>query len=186
MSNNLIVGYTQQDESREIAGHVLPVRRHPRGGSDLHVVRLRAVHAEQRAALQHASSCRTTSRCSAPKHSLTFGVQRRALRVGERLLPGLAERLRVQLAGRLLHRRQRLPRQSEPDDVAGDAAALPGPLEQHPRAGEPIQPLEVFYGGRLRAGRLARERQPEAHLGLRFDVPFFGDTGLRRTPTPMR
>ena len=31
--------------------------------------------------------------------------------------------------------------------------------------------------GRLRAGRLARPRQPEVNLGLRFDVPVFGDTG---------
>ena len=55
MSNSLIVGYTKQDESR---GDTL-ARRCSRSidilkdGVDLHVDRLRAVHAEQRAALQH-------------------------------------------------------------------------------------------------------------------------------------
>ena len=55
-------------------------------------------------------------------HTFTFGGDRRALPVGERVLPRLAERLRLQLARRLLHRRQRLPRQPEPDHLAGDAA----------------------------------------------------------------
>ena len=54
MANSLIVGYTNQDESRSSRRRrALPVRRHPRRGHDVHVVRLRAVHAEQRAPLQH-------------------------------------------------------------------------------------------------------------------------------------
>jgi hypothetical protein len=53
MSNQLIVGYTKQDESRVAIGNALPVRRHPRRARpDLHSFGYRAVHAEQRAALQ--------------------------------------------------------------------------------------------------------------------------------------
>ena len=53
MANSLIVGYTSQDESRATRGRALPVRRHPRRRHTTYtVVRLRAVHAQQRAALQ--------------------------------------------------------------------------------------------------------------------------------------
>jgi len=54
-------------------------------------------------------------------------------------------------------RRQRLPRQPEPDDVADHAAALPGPLNTY-RQREAIQPLGSSISA-LRPGRLADEEQ---------------------------
>ncbi len=112
--------------------HAVPVRRHPRRrGHRLHGLRLRAVHAEQRAALQHLPAPGQLHQVRQEAHP---DVRRRGreVPVGERVLPRQAERLRLQLAGRLLHRRQRLPGQPEPHGVADLAAPLPGPLHEHP------------------------------------------------------
>ena len=71
------------------------------------------------------------------RHSLTFGFTTPALRGSEFVLQLLqAGRLRLQLAGRLLRGRQRLSGEPEPDDVAHHAAAIPGAMDEHPRAGQ--------------------------------------------------
>ena len=100
----------------------LPVRRHPEGGVRLHLVRLRAVHAEQRAALPHVPGAGQLH-VEPRQPQLHVRRDRRALPLRQRLLPRLPERLRLQLARRLLHGRERLPRQPEPDGVAGEPLA---------------------------------------------------------------
>ena len=136
MSNNLIVGYTNNDESRGDIGPLFPF--------------VDILAADGTAYTSFGSEPFT------PNNELrynTFQLQdnltrfstqaladvrlhHAAIRVGERVLPAQPERLRLQLAGRFLHRRERLPRQSEPHDVAGHAAPFPGALQQHPRTGQ--------------------------------------------------
>ena len=79
------------------------------------------------------------------KHALTFGATCERYESENVFFSGRPEHLRLQLAGRLLRRRERLPGEPEPDDVAGHAAPLPGALDQHPGLEKPLQPLEVWY-----------------------------------------
>ena len=53
MSNSFIAGYTKNDESRGDPGKLFPFVDILAAWNSLHVVRVRTVHAEQRAALQH-------------------------------------------------------------------------------------------------------------------------------------
>jgi hypothetical protein len=91
------------------AGLGLPARGHPR--RQQHQPTRRSAPSRSRrttSCATTASSCRTTSRSTA-KARPDLRPELRALQVGERVLPGFAERVRVQLAGGLLHRCQRLP-----------------------------------------------------------------------------
>ena len=87
-----------------------------------HRVRQRAVHAVQSAPLQHVPGAgqRDEVRQEPLDH---LRRQRREVPLRQLVLLRHPERLLVQLAGRLLHRREQLPRQSEPHDVAGDAGS---------------------------------------------------------------
>ena len=121
MTNNLLVGYTHQDESRGDKGQtpLFPfVVIGDGAGSALHVVRQRAVHAVQPAPLQHVPGAgqRDEVREEPLDH---LRRQPREVPLGQLVLLRHPERLLVQHAGRLLHRRQRLPREPEPHGVAG-------------------------------------------------------------------
>ncbi len=95
------LGREPLDASRQL----LPVRRHPQRQHRLHLVRLRAVHAEQRAPLQRVPAAEQLQQVR--REALDDGgLQLRALQLGERVLPRRAERLRLQLAAGLLRRRQ--------------------------------------------------------------------------------
>ena len=104
--------------------------------------------------------------------------QRREVPLRERLLPGQAERLRLQLAGRLLHRRQRLPGEPEPDDVAGHPAPVPGALQRTSRAWRSRSSRSTCWYTGVYA---QDEWRPKSNLtitaGMRVDV-----AELRRTP----
>ena len=135
MANNLIVGYTHQDESRgadrqrssrsSTSWRAAPV--YTSFGSEPFTP-----NNELRYNTFQVQDNFTKFRGN---HTLDLRRQRREVPLGQLVLPRHAERLRLQLAGRLLHRRERLPGESEPDDVAGDAAPLPGALHQHPGPG---------------------------------------------------
>ena len=156
-ANSLIVGYTYQDESRESVGEFFPMVDILNAGTIYTTFGFEPFtpNNELRYKTFQIQDSFTWNRGS---HAFTFGAHRAALQVGERLLPRLAERLRLQLARRLLHRRERLPGQPEPRDLAGDAPPLPGALEQHPRAGEAHPAARGLVHGPLRPGRVAGRR----------------------------
>ena len=87
--------------------------------------------------------------------------------------------LLLQLAGRLLHGRERVPRESEPDRFAGDAGAFQVKFLLQPgQTTPPLQPLDVGYT----SGYAQDEWRPRSNLtvtaGLRVDVPKFGNTAF--------
>ena len=168
-----------------IAWHILPVRRHPGGRIGLHVVRLRAVHAEQRAALQHVPAPEQLHEVQ-QQALADVRRQRRAVRLRERVLLRLAERLRLQLAGRLLHGRQRLPGQPEPDDVAGHAPRFQVRWNNIPGQEKPIQPLEVFYTGGYAQDDWRVAQQPQGRSSGCASTCRSSATPATRTPTPTR
>jgi hypothetical protein len=76
--------------------------------------------------------------------------------------PGSQSAYVVQLARGLLRRRKRLPREPESHDIAGDAAALPGPVDEHPWPRQARAAARGVLLGSLRPGRVAREGQLHA------------------------
>ena len=187
MSNSLIVGYTTNDESRGRHRRPLPVRRHPRRtarptssfGSEPFTL-------QQRAALQHVPAPGQLHEVQQPpladvrRHDAEVPLGQRVLE----LLP--AERLRLQLAGRLLHRRQRLPGEPEPDDArrsrcAGSRCATATSRTSTSRSSRST----CWYSG----GYVQDEWRPRRNLtvtgGPRFDVSAFENTAYpeRRRPT---
>ena len=117
----------------------------------LHDVRLRALHAREPAPVPHVPGAGQLHLEPLEAH-VHVRRHRRALPLRQRVLPGLAERLRLQLARRLLHRRQRLPGEPEPHDLArarSRSSRCAGTTS--PEQTEPLQPLDVWYGGALRA-----------------------------------
>ena len=156
MSNNLIVGYTKRTRAAAHAGELFPIVDILEGRHDLHVVRLRAVHAEQRAALQQLPVAGQLHVVQRQAH-VHLRRQRRALRLRERVLPGLAERLRLQLARDFYTDANGYL--ANPNRTTSPVTPAPFQVRYNniPGQEKPIQPLEVWYDGRLRAGRVAGE-----------------------------
>ena len=160
-ANNLIAGYTFQDESRDSPRQALPDGGRPGGRLDLHDLRLRALHARQRAPLPDLPDPGQLH-VEPREPRLHVRRERRALPVRERLLPGLAGRLRVQLPRRLLRGRRRCSGQPGPDRLAGHPAPIPGALDERagPRQAHPAAAGVVH--GPLRPGRVAGHGAPQA------------------------
>ena len=155
MSNSLRVNYSSSDESRPQSDVLFPFVDILPGRHRLHLVRQRAVHAEQRAALQLV---RGQERLHQVQHQARADVRRphRALPLRQRVLQLLqAGRLGLQQPRRLLHRRARRAGQPEPHRVAGDVAQVPGALHEHPRPRQAEPAADRALRRRLRAGRVA-------------------------------
>ena len=134
MSNSLTIGYTNNDESRGDIGTLFPFID-ILDGSGVAYTSLGSEPFTPNNELRYNTFQLQDSftKYTQPAHA-DVRRQPREVQLGERVLPGQAERLRLQLAGRLLHGRERLPGQPEPHDLADHAAPLPGPVQQHPRA----------------------------------------------------
>ena len=174
-----------------VGRRVLPDGRHPQRGHGLHHVRLRAVHAEQRAAVQDLPDPGQLH-LEPRQPRVHVRRDRAALQVGERLLPRLAERLRLQLARRLLHRRERLPGQPEPHDLARDpppASRCAGTTSPGRRS--PSSRSTVWYTGLYAQDEWQATPRVKVTYGLRMDVPVLRRHGLpererRRPHVPRR
>ena len=149
MANNLIVGYTHAGrEPRRRRGELFPFVDILEGRVGVHVVRLRAVHAEQRAPLQHLPAA---GQLHQVRHKHTMELRpgppsgtnpRTSSSQGEQSVY-----VYNSLDG-FLRRRERLPRESESHDFAGESATVSrSDRTTFPGMEKPIQPLEVFYTG---------------------------------------
>ncbi len=162
-ANQLMVGYTTNDESRPQSGKLFPFVDILKEGSVYTSFGFEPFTPNNELRY-HTFQVQDNFTWNRGSHNFTFGGDRRALPLRQRLLPRLPERLRLQLARRLLHGRERLPRQPQPDDVAGDPLHLPGPLEQHPGPGEASPAARRVVRRPLRPGRVAGGARPDADL----------------------
>ena len=148
MSNSLIIGYTKQDESREpLRGDLFPFVDIL--DANTAYISFGAEPFTPNNELRYNTfQIQNNLQKFGQRHSFTFGVSYEKVQLGERLLFWPAERVHLPLAGGFLHRPERVHRQPEPDDVAGDAAPVPGAVNNLPGVDKPVQPLEVdFVGG---------------------------------------
>ena len=186
MSNNLIVGLTSNDESRGALDKLFPFVDILEGGTSYTSFGTEPFTVEQRAAVQDVPA---PGQLHEVRHQAHDDLRRNdaAIRVGERVLELLpAEQLHLQLAGRLLHRRQRLParirtgrrRRSRCGAFKVRYSNVPG-LEK------PVQPLEVWYSGAYAQDEWRPRRDLTVTAGIRMDVRC-SRTRPIRTPRPTR
>ena len=123
----------------------------------------------------------------ANRHSLTFGASVEKYHSENVFFPGKQSAYVYNSLSDFYTDLQWLPGEPEPDDVAGDAAALPGALHAtSPGRRSRSSRSTVWYIGRLRAGRVAPAQNVTITAGVRVDVADVRRHGLRATPTSMR
>jgi hypothetical protein len=175
-ANNLIVGYTHHDESRDSRGEFFPLVDVLEDGSVYTSFGFEPFTPNNE--LRYSSfQVQNNFSIFGPRHNLTFGVSAERYQSENVFFPGS----------------QSVYTYSDLDDFYEDAndylanpnrTTSPVTLQRFqvrwsniPDQEKPIQPLKVFFGGlyaqdELRVGNL------KLTAGLRLDVPFFGNTGF--------
>jgi hypothetical protein len=175
-ANNLIVGYTHHDESRDSRGDFFPLVDVLEDGSVYTSFGFEPFTPNNE--LRYSSfQVQNNFSIFGPTHNLTFGVSAERYQSENVFFPGS----------------QSVYTYSDLDDFYADAddylanpnrTTSPVTLQRFqvrwsniPGQEKPIQPLKVFFGGlyaqdELRVGNL------KLTAGLRLDVPFFGNTGF--------
>jgi hypothetical protein len=177
MSNSLIVGYNYSDESREPRGALFPMVD-ILGGDNTTYMSFGSEPFTPNNELRYSSfQLQNNFTKFTSKHTLTFGGTFERYESENVFFPGSQS---VYVYNTL-------------DDFLTDANGYltnPGRTTSSvnlrrfqvrynniPGQEKPIQPLEVLYGGGYAQDEWSVSDNLKLTLGLRFDVPFFGDTG---------
>ena len=178
MANSFQSGYTYQDESRGYSSELFPFVDIFQGGSSYTSFGFEpfTVNNELRYKTFQAQDNFTKFTTQNTVHGRRL---RREVSLGQCVLQLLsAERLRLQLAVGLLHRRQRVPGEPEPDDGRRSRCAASRCDGATCPARQADQPLDVWYS----AAYVQDEWRPRDNLtvtgGIRFDVSLFKNTAI--------
>ena len=168
-------------ERREPAAErrALPVRGHPRGGHDLHLVRLRALHARERAALPHLPGAGQLHLEQVAGTRSPSAGRVESYHSDNVFFPGSQS---VYVYNSLADF------YTDANDYLANQNRVTSPVtlsifqvrwNNIPGQTKPLQPLDVWYGG-LYAQDEWRPRPATSRVtyGLRVDVSSFGDTGF--------
>jgi hypothetical protein len=176
MANNLLVGYSHHDESRKSRGTFFPMVDILEGGSTYTTFGFEPFTPNNE--LRYWSyQLQNNFTIYTRNHHLTFGLSAERYESENIFFPGS----------------QSIYTYSSLADFYTDAnnylanpnrTTSPVTLRRFqlrwiniPGMDKPIQPLEVFYGGVYAQDEWQISRNLRLTLGLRLDVPFFGDTG---------
>lgn len=177
MANNLIIGYTHQDESRDSRGTFFPMVDILEGGSTYTSFGFEPFTPNNE--LRYGSfQLQNNFTIFGARHALTFGVSAERYRSENVFFPGS----------------QSVYTYASLDDFYTDAndhldnpnrTTSPVELQRFqvrwsniPGQEKPIQPLEVFYAGVYAQDQWQVLDNLKLTMGARLDVPFFGDTGF--------
>ena len=175
MSNNLIVGYTYQDESRGSKGTMFPFVDILKDGSTYTSFGFEPFTPNNE--LRYSSlQLQDYFTIYGDKHNLTFGVSAEKYNSENVFFPG-SQSVYVynSLADFYTDANAYLNNTTSPVTLRRFQlrwANIPGQEK-------PIQPLEVFYTGIYGQDEWQISEDFKLTLGLRLDVPFFGDTGFK-------
>ena len=176
-SNSLIVGYTKQDESRGDVGTLFPFVdildgvRHR-----LHGVRLRAVHAEQRAPLQHVPAPGQLHASFGKKHTLTFGGAVEKYHSENVFFPGKQSAYVYNSLADF---------QADANDFLANPNRTTSPITLRrfqvrymniPGLEKPIQPLDVWYSSAYAQDEFRPLSNLTITAGVRVDIASWGET----------
>ncbi len=175
MSNNLIIGYTFQDESRGSRGSFFPMVDILNGGSTYTSFGFEPFTPNNE--LRYSSlQFQNNFTIYGDKHNFTFGVSAEKYKSENIFFPG-SQSVYVynSLADFYTDANAYLNGTTSPVTLRRFQVRW----SNQPGMEKPIQPLEVFYTGIYAQDEWQVTRDLKWTFGIRFDVPFFGDTGFK-------
>lgn len=177
LANNLIVGYTYQDESRDSRGEFFPFVDIQEGGSTYTSFGFEPFtpNNELRYKTFQIQDNLTWHRGS---HALTFGATAQRYESENVFFPGSQSAYVYNSLADFF---------TDARDFIANPSRTTSPVTLRrfqvrwaniPGLEKPIQPLEVWYAGAYAQDEWKVSRNLKLTAGLRFDVPKFGDTGF--------
>jgi hypothetical protein len=176
MANNLIIGYTHQDESRGYKGTMFPMVDILDGGSVYTTFGFEPFTPNNE--LRYSSfQVQDNFTIYMAKHNLTFGVSAERYKSENVFFPG-SQSIYVYNSLDEFY--------TDANDYLANPNRTTSPVTLRrfqvrwsniPGQVKPIQPLKVFYAGVYGQDEWQYNNNLRLTFGLRLDVPFFGDTG---------
>ncbi|MDZ7290879.1 MAG: carboxypeptidase regulatory-like domain-containing protein [candidate division KSB1 bacterium] len=176
MANDLIIGYTHNDESRKYVGTMFPFVDILEGGSVYTSFGFEPFTPNNE--LRYWSfQVQNNFTIYGPKHNLTFGVSAERYESENVFFPGSQS---VYVYNSLADF------YTDANDYLKNPNRTTSPVTLRrfqvrwmniPGLEKPIQPLKVFYTGAYAQDEWQVNKALRVTVGLRLDVPFFGDTG---------
>ncbi|MBA4407523.1 TonB-dependent receptor [bacterium] len=177
MSNNLIAGYTYSDESRESKGTMFPFVDILSGGSVYTSFGFEPFTPNNE--LRYSSyQIQDNFSIYLANHNLTFGVSAEIYKSENVFFPGSQSAYVYNSLADFL---------TDANDYLANPNRTTSPVNLNmfqvrynniPGQEKPLQPLEVFYSGLYAQDEWQFSKDLKLTMGLRIDVPFFGDTGF--------
>lgn len=178
LSNNLIIGYTSQDESRNSRGTMFPFIDIRQGNNTYTAVGFEPFTPRNQLRYNSFQFLNNFS-VHLPSHTLTFGASVERYRSENTFFPGSQSAYVYNSledfyadANGYLQNPNRTTAAAQYDRFQVRYSNIAG-------MDEPLQPLEVIYAGIYGQNEWQATPNFRLTLGLRFDVPRFGDTGFR-------
>lgn len=176
MSNNLIVGYTYNDESRDSKGSFFPFVDILSGGSVYTSFGFEPFTPNNE--LRYSSyQIQDNFSIYTANHNLTFGVSAEIYKSENIFFPGSQSAyVYNSLADFYTDANSYL---ANPNRASSPVALRRFQVRYNniPGQEKPVQPLEIFYTGVYAQDEWQFSKDLKLTMGLRVDVPFFGDTG---------
>ncbi|MBU1423251.1 MAG: TonB-dependent receptor, partial [Bacteroidetes bacterium] len=178
MANNLIVGYSHHDESRKSRGSFFPMVDILEGGSVYTTFGFEPFTPNNE--LRYSSfQLQNNFTIYRANHHLAFGVSAERYESENIFFPGSQSIYTYSSLADFY---------ADANDYLANPNRTTSPVTLRrfqlrwmniPGMEKPIQPLKVFYTGIYAQDEWQVNRNLRLTLGLRLDVPFFGDTGFR-------
>jgi hypothetical protein len=177
MANSLIVGYTKNDESRPQSGTIFPMVDIREAGS-VYTTFGYEPFTPANQLRYHTFQVQDNFTWSKSKHTFTFGATAERYHsdnVFFRARRASTSTTRSRTSTRMPTTTWRNPnRTTSPVTLA----IFQVRWNNIPGQTEPLQPLDVWYGGIYGQDEWQAEQQREDHVRLRLDLSSFGDTGF--------
>jgi hypothetical protein len=176
MANNLILGYTHQDESRDSRGDFFPFVD-IRSGSNVYTSFGFEPFTPSNQLRYNSFQLQNNLTIQLPGHGLTFGASLERYRSENVFFPGSQSAyVYNSLTDFYADANGYL---ANPNRTVGTVQYDRFQVRYSNIAGqeEPVQPLEVLYAGIYAQDEWQASNNVRVTLGLRLDAPFFGDTG---------
>ena len=177
MANNLIVGYTSQDESRDSRGEFFPFVDVLEGGSVYTSFGFEPFTPSNQLRYNSLQLQNNFSIFGAA-HTLSFGASLERYESENVFFPGSQSAYSYNSLDDFYE---------DANDYLANPNRTTSPVELRrfqvrwsniPGQTEPVQPLEVYYGGIYAQDEWQVLDNMKLTFGARLDVPFFGDTGF--------
>lgn len=178
MSNNLIVGYTHQDESRDSRGTMFPFVD-VRQGSNTYTSFGFEPFTPRNQLRYNSLQLLNNFSVHLPQHTLTFGASLERYRSENVFFPGSQSAYVYNSLQDFYTDAQGYLANPNRTTAAVQYDRFQVRYSNIEGMEEPVQPLEVLYAGIYGQNEWQATNDLRFTVGLRLDAPWFGDTGFR-------